>query len=149
MVRCFLGMSLILLVGCGHETKHPLVSERVSASQVRGTTCPMDFPKAGFCAKIDWVTGPTSEKLSSYKVSFWNKDLGSDTGPFVEPPGIAGSYLRMKCCGSLFFPKVKKLSEGVYLVSDAQFSEGSWEVYVQIKSASGAEKTFIPVSLGE
>ena len=139
----------MLACGCGREPKSPLGVQKASITQAGASFCPMVFPKAGLCAKIHWVNGPSSEQASSFVVSFWRKDSGSDAGPFIEPAGSVGAYLRMKCCGSLFFPKVKKTAEGVYLVSDAQFSDGKWEVFVQIKSSAGTEKSFVPVTVGE
>jgi hypothetical protein len=55
----------------------------------------------------------------------------------------------MTCCGSVSFPKVNKLAEGKYAVTDASFAPGKWEVYVQLKQGEQVEKQFVKVQVDD
>jgi hypothetical protein len=139
----------ILLVSCGKET----VTQRTSLTR-RGVvsltaSCPLKFSQAGLCANIQWVNGPSADQESSFQVTFWNAGNGSAQGPWVDPSAQVGAFIRMTCCGSVFFPKVTKVETGKYLVSGVKFTPGKWQVYVQLKNGNNTEKQFILVNLDE
>lgn len=139
-VAFFLALSsIIILSGCGKEIR--------GTGTAGSTSCPMVFPKAGLCAKIDWIAGPTVGSDSTYQITFWQKEGGAETSPFIPPTAEVGSLLRMTCCGSVHFPTVKKSSTGKFTVTEAKFMTGNWEVYVQLKHGGDVEKQFVNVSL--
>jgi hypothetical protein len=111
-------------------------------------SCPLTFAQNGLCADLQWTQGPTVDSESVFQVSFWALENGSPS-KLTEPTGEVGAFIRMTCCGSVFFPKVTKVSEGKYLVSNVKFTPGKWEVYVQLKNGNAVEKQFVPVNLDE
>ncbi|MFM8315995.1 MAG: hypothetical protein ACKOA8_17080 [Deltaproteobacteria bacterium] len=145
----------ILLVSCGKENgsssrsgvmKHTLVIKRASSIQ---RSCPLRFAQSGLCGGIQWISGPSADKESSFYVTFWDEKTGSEQGPWVEPAGQVGSFIRMTCCGSVFFPTVSKAETGKYLVSKVKFTPGKWELYVQLKKGNDVEKQFVSVNLDD
>jgi len=111
--------------------------------------CPLYFPSEHLCGNIVWDKAPSADSKSEFIVSFWKKEEGSSSGPFVDPKGQVGVFLRMTCCGSVSFPAVKKVTEGEYAVTDASFSPGNWEVYVQLKQGEQVDKQFVKVHVDD
>jgi hypothetical protein len=147
----FIAVILIttLIASCGHQSKKTTLKVRNANAISERATCPLKFSQAGLCADIQWVNGPTVDQNSSFEVTFWNQNSGSEKGPWVEPSAQVGAFIRMTCCGSVFFPKVSKIEDGRYLVSDVKFTPGKWEVYVQLKNGNSVEKQFITVKLDD
>lgn len=135
----------ITLAGCGNEkgvTGDPITPPRVEQTNPENT-CPLSFASEGLCAKITWLTGPSTETDSKFEITFWKKDT---TAPFVEPKGQVGSFLRMTCCGSVFPLKAVKAADGKY-TAEATLAPGSWELFVQLKQGDQVDKQFIPLTL--
>ena len=126
--------------------KHTLVIKRALSVQ---RSCPLKFAQSGLCGDIQWVSGPSADKESSFYVTFWDDKTGSAQGPWIEPSGQVGAFIRMTCCGSVFFPTVSKAETGKYLVSKVKFTPGKWEVYVQLKKGNDVEKQFVSVNLDD
>jgi hypothetical protein len=138
-----------LILGCGREVKRITPKIRNTAAISERSSCPLKFSQNGLCGEIHWVTGPTVDQSSSFEVTFWNQNSGSEKGPWVEPSAQVGAFIRMTCCGSVFFPKISKIENGKYLASDVKFTPGKWEVYVQLKNGNTVEKQFITVNLDD
>lgn len=147
--QSFIAFALTLIVGCGTEqsaTPHMLSGR---AAKIAKTTCPLKFANLGLCSEINWTMGPSVDQESSFVVTFWSEKMGSSSGPWVEPSAQVGAFIRMTCCGSVFFPKVSKTENGKYLVSNMKFTPGKWEVYVQLKNGDVTEKQFITLNLND
>ena len=139
----------VFIVGCGKEPKPAFSLNKIQRSVVAQSSCPLKFSQGGLCAEIHWMSGPSADKESSFFVTFWDPNTGSSQGPWVEPQAQVSSFIRMTCCGSVFFPTLSKAEQGKYLVSKVKFTPGKWEVYVQLKNGSGVEKQFISVNLDD
>jgi hypothetical protein len=138
-----LGLTVLLgLTACGKEAL-------TSRAKIQRDSCPLYFASENLCAEIRWVKGPSADVKSEFTVAFWKKDESSSTGSLTEPQGQVGAFLRMTCCGSVSFPKVNKLAEGKYAVTDASFAPGKWEVYVQLKQGEQVEKQFVKVQVDD
>ncbi len=139
-----------LLISCGREILFPR-TEKTSYHSFMAvkTACTLKFAQAGLCSEINWITGPTVDQESSFTVTFWNEKEASSKGSWVEPNAQVGAFIRMTCCGSVFFPKVNKVENGKYLVSNVKFTPGKWEVYVQLKKGDVVEKQFVTVNLDD
>ena len=131
---------MVLIVGCGSD-------KQSSHSSVMARSCPLKFSSASLCSEIKWVNGPTVDGESSFTVTFWSDKNGASEGPWAEPSAQVGAFIRMTCCGSVFFPKVTRVEDGKYLVSNVKFTPGNWEVYVQLKNGEAVEKQFITIKL--
>lgn len=139
------GLGLSLLVGlasCGKEVP-------TSSVRFQRDSCPLYFVSENLCAEIRWVKGPSADVKSEFTVVFWKKEESPSTGSVTEPQGQVGAFLRMTCCGSVSFPKVNKLAEGQYAVTDASFAPGKWEVYVQLKQGEQVDKQFVKVQVDD
>jgi hypothetical protein len=143
----------LILAGCGRApvAEQQPVAQPSNQAGGGGTsdTCSLYFPSEDLCAQISWVSGPSADLESAFDVSFWKKTGGSASGPFTEPTGQVGSYIRMTCCGSVFVSSVAKKNEGQYSVTKVRFVPGSWEVFVQLKKGESVEKQFTPVKLDD
>ncbi|NBX76919.1 MAG: hypothetical protein EBQ92_10230 [Proteobacteria bacterium] len=138
-----LGFTVLLgLNGCGKE-------ELTSRSKTPLNTCPLYFASENLCGEISWVKGPSADVKSEFTVAFWKKAESSPSGQLTEPKGQVGAFLRMTCCGSVSFPQVKKLSEGKYAVTEASFTPGKWEVYVQLKQGDQVDKQLVKVQVDD
>lgn len=146
MSKLFFSTLTIFLIafvsGCG--SNKPFVQ---SPSKTR--SCALKFAVVGLCSEINWINGPSVDGESSFTITFWSEKEGSSNGPWIEPSAQVGAFIRMTCCGSVFFPKVSKVESGKYLVSNVKFTPGKWEVYVQLKSGDVVEKQFITVNLDD
>ena len=139
----------ILINGCGKQT--PTVAKRkvfYRTSTLTKSNCPLKFAEAGLCANIKWTQGPSVDQESMFELTF-TKTENFPSNELVEPTAQVGSFIRMTCCGSVFFPSVSKISDGKYLVSKLKFTPGKWEVYVQLKNGNSIEKQFITLNLDE
>jgi len=140
---------LLALWGCGKNEEKPIARKfRYRTSSLLQRDCTLKFPQNGLCSEIKWISGPSADSASSFEVTFWNIK-NENANPLIEPAAQVGAFIRMSCCGSLFFPKVSKLETGKYLVSDVKFTPGKWEVYVQLKNNNLTEKQFLNVNLDD
>lgn len=138
-----------LILSCGTKEKAPATRKLRYRTAATGlNSCPLKFAQSGLCANLQWTQGPTVDGESAFEVSFWASGNGSSS-KLTEPTGQVGAFIRMTCCGSVFFPKVTKVSEGKYLVSNVKFTPGKWEVYIQLKNGNAVEKQFVSVNLDE
>lgn len=141
--------ALFILIGCGAKNSpNSLRTQSSRTSALATRTCHLKFSQASLCGEINWTQGPTVDGESAFEVSFSNLDGGS-SDKLVEPSAQVGAFIRMTCCGSVFFPKVSKITDGKYQVSQVKFTPGKWEVYVQLKNGNTVEKQFINLNLDE
>lgn len=144
----FLLTLTILVFGCGREQ---VVSNyefaKLPVRAVVNKTCSLKFSQSGLCADINWIQGPSADQASAFEVTF--SKLDKPNSEPIEPSAQVGAFIRMTCCGSVFFPTVTKLTNGKYLVSNVKFTPGKWEVYVQLKNGNSIEKQFTTVNLDE
>ena len=143
LVLLGMGLSIVLgIVSCGRE-------DLIQGTKTRMSSCPLHFPSENLCAEIRWEKGPSADVKSEFTVSFWKKEETLSSGPLSEPKGQVGAFLRMTCCGSVSFPTVNKMAEGKYRVTDAAFTPGKWEVYVQLKQGEQVDKQFVKVQVDD
>jgi len=143
-------IAALLIAGCGKEIETlKTISNRPQFARSAHSGCPLKFSSSGLCSDIHWTEGPTVDKDSSFIITFWSEKDGSSTGPWVEPSAQVGAFIRMTCCGSVFFPKVTKVEPGKYSVTNVKFTPGKWEVYVQLKSGDVVEKQFLTIQLDD
>lgn len=140
---------IILITGCGsQQSSFSTQAQNSRSSALTSSSCPLKFSQAGLCGQIKWTQGPSVDGESAFEVSFSKLD-GESTDKLVEPSAQVGAFIRMTCCGSVFFPKVSKITDGKYSVSAVKFTPGKWEVYVQLKNGTAVEKQFININLDE
>ncbi|NBX68853.1 MAG: hypothetical protein EBR01_07825 [Proteobacteria bacterium] len=143
-------IGFLLITSCGKEAESSRLNRFQSQFARRNqSTCPLKFASSGLCSEMNWTSGPSVEKESSFTITFWSEKDGSSTGPWVEPSAQVGAFIRMTCCGSVFFPKVTKVEPGKYSVTNVKFTPGKWEVYVQLKSGDVVEKQFLTIQLDD
>lgn len=141
--------TVFLTISCGREPKKATLKIRNTSVITEKDACPLKFAQAGLCGEIQWITGPAVDQNSSFQVTFWNQNSSPDKVEWVDPSAQVGAFIRMTCCGSVFFPKITKVETGKFLVSDVKFTPGKWEVYIQLKNGNNVEKQFITVKLDD
>jgi hypothetical protein len=134
---------LVVLAACGRST---VPGDSAAAKPQSPANCPFRFDSEGLCGEITWTVGPTSEKMSAFTLTFWNREPGPEAG-WVDPKSEVTSFIRMKCCGSVSANQVKHTVQGTYEVTNIRFLPGDWEVYVQLKKGTAVEKQFIKVTV--
>ncbi len=119
--------------------------------------CPIDFPKAGFCASLEWKSSLRANQLLSVGLKFWKKTGGSPVGPFATPPKIPFLLLWMKSMNHGSSPVTltpKTDANGAALPGQYESKNvffvmpGPWEVHVQLKDGSTVvEEAVVPVKI--
>lgn len=146
----FLSVLCILLMSCSPMAKTPQAkSTEVSRDIPSGVQdCPFEFSKVMYCAQLgrlnkQYVVG----KPMSFKLGFWEKDVGTFAGPYVDPGLEVHTWLWMKMetmsHGAAAITVNKSSIDGIYDLTNLVFSMPPrnerqwWELHVQLKKADG------------
>jgi len=97
--------------------------------------CPLKFSNSGLCAKIDWIVGPDGSNEDSFRLSFWNKETGDSSGPYVNSGHDVAVQLWMPSMGHGSSPvTVAAESTGIYRATRVFFTmPGAWEIRVRLQ----------------
>lgn len=132
----FLLNALIALSACGVSPllNHANAEDNKNNINVANENCPLDYPNAGLCAKIEWLVGPSGSGANSFTIKFWDKDTGAPAGPYVDPEHDVTVQLWMPSMGHGSSPvTVSKESTGIYKATNVFFiMPGDWDIRVKL-----------------
>ncbi len=116
--------------------------------QETSSECPLEFIKLSLCADIEWIKMPNDLNKGEYLIKFYQKNIGTKQGPYVNPGYLVTSKLWMPSMGhgsapvnvSEYLDLNGNVVIGIYHAKDVFFvMPGKWEIWVQLKK----DKTII------
>lgn len=129
-MKAFLFCALISLSACARPDYINPQQSAQENNNANSQACPLLFLTSNQCARIEWVQGPKSPDESEFIVKFWDKNAGTEQGPFIDPVQSLSIVLWMPSMGHGSSPvKIEKLQDGVFRVRKVYFiMPGDWEI---------------------
>ncbi|MNJ94871.1 hypothetical protein D3C87_125740 [compost metagenome] len=130
-MRHLLLCAFVLLAACARP-------DYLTADDITPSTNIHLLEKQNLYFDLKWVQGPQTPDVSEFILHFWQKDISSSSGPFVDPVGDLSVVLWMPSMGHGSAPvKIEKLEPGVYRVHSVYFiMPGDWEIQVYLKNGN-------------
>lgn len=113
------------------------VEERLEPKST--AACPLDFPKAGLCAKVQWTKTARSEEAGEFLLSFWDKSTGTENGPFVDPVQAPTTIFEMKCCHTPTAFALVRQNDGVYTAEVKNLAAGEYFHHIRLGKEAASE----------
>ena len=149
LVSLFLPLAALLTTGCGsplldHANANEILRQPISED----VACPLAFPKFDLCGSFTWDRKPTSSTPGSAVLRFWNRELGTPSGPYVSPVSTVFVKLWMPVMGHGSSPvttAAKKDAGGMAILGVFDSTNvffvmpGKWEIWVQLKSGAAID----------
>lgn len=108
--------------------------------------CSLEFPGRSLCAKLVWdnlapgqtIGSPDEEGYRSFRLLVWDKEIGTESGPYADPGLNLKAVLWMPDMGHGSSPtRVAQGAPGQFSVSQVYFSMGGfWEIRLQLRQGA-------------
>lgn len=104
--------------------------------------CPLTFKTLKLCGSMTWVKKPTRAEKGEFTLRFWNPELGTINGPYIDPGHFVFVKLWMPEMGHGSSPVITRpalesggaVIPGVFNVTDVYFvMPGEWEIITQLR----------------
>ena len=144
-------IALFSLGACGDS---PLWNHKIEAGLKAGEFFKLEaevyeLTKTGHQFSLNWKKGPGLGE-SKFILRTWNKDIGTQAGPYENFPSELNLYLWMPDMGhGSADVKINQLAPGEYEITNVFFvMKGAWEIHVEMVNGQEVlDEVIIPITL--